>query len=95
MAVTTNCACDSGNQRGDDSGRDGWRYDDISVGQTSQLVGWTLPWKQSQRWQEQEQSYDGRQSVVAQFACGMLLGGDRQTKLLFEGEVLAHRLQDW
>jgi hypothetical protein len=65
--------------------RDRWRYDDVSVGQTSQLVGWTLPWKQSHCWQKQEQSYDWRQSVVAQFTCGMLLGGDRQTKLLFEG----------
>src|SRR5450432_4504384 len=33
MAVTTNSACDSGNQRGGDSGRDRWRYDDVSVGQ--------------------------------------------------------------
>jgi hypothetical protein len=94
MAGTTNCACDSGNQRGGDSGRDRWRFDDVSLGQTSQLLGWTLPWKQSLRRQKQEQSYDGRQSVVAQFAGGMLLGGDRQTKLLFEGEVLAHCFQD-
>jgi hypothetical protein len=32
--------------------------------------------------------------MVAQFARGMLLGGDRQRKLLFEGEVLAHCHQD-
>jgi hypothetical protein len=75
----------SGNLRGGDSGRDRWRYDDVSVGQTSQLLGWTLPWKQSLCWQQQEQSYDWRQSLVAQLARGMLLGGDRQTKLLLEG----------
>src|SRR2546429_4459473 len=32
--------------------------------------------------------------MVAQFARRMLLGGERQTKLLFKGEVLADCLQE-
>src|SRR2546425_13110425 len=94
MAVATVRAGDSRNQRGCDSGRDGRPNDPVSVGQGPQLLGRALPGKQSQRWEKQKQPYDGWQSVVTQCAGGMLLGGERQTRLLFEGEILAHCLQD-
>jgi hypothetical protein len=85
---------DSGNQRGCDSGGDGRRNDRVSIGPGPQLRGRALPGKQSQCWEKQKQPYDRWPSVAAQCAGGMLVGSEHQARLLLEGEILAHGLQD-